>query len=75
MRFDTRTKEDKEIIKRENAGKISLGSRVKHKTFGLGEVIHIDKDKGRVLIQFEIVGERKLSTLDIFRYIEIVDER
>ncbi len=71
MSFDTRTKEEKDAVKRENAGKLYLGSRVRHKTFGMGEITHIDKENGRVLILFNEAGERKLSTLDIFRYIDI----
>lgn len=54
MSFDTRTKEEKDAVKRENAGKLSLGSRVRHKTFGMGEITHIDKENCQRWISSDI---------------------
>lgn len=73
MCYDVRLKEERNREKKENADMLPLGTKVTHTTFGRGEIVGVEWENGRVLVDFEDAGKKKLSTLDIFRYIEIVE--
>ena len=72
MFVDRRTEEEKKAIIKENASKIKTGDKVIHKTFGIGKVTHVDTEKARVHILFDQVGDKKLTLLDIFNYVELI---
>ena len=72
MLVDRRTEEEKRAIIKENAAKLKVGDKVSHKTFGVGKITHVDAEKARVHISFEQVGDKKLTLLDIFKYVELI---
>ena len=72
MLVDKRTEEEKKAIIEENAAKLKVGDPVSHKTFGVGKITYVDTEKARVHISFEQVGDKKLTLLDIFKYVELI---
>lgn len=72
MLLDRRTEEEKRAIIKENAAKLKVGDLVSHKAFGVGKITYVDTEKARVHISFEQAGDKKLTLLDIFKYVELI---
>ena len=72
MLVDRRTGEEKRAIIKENAAKLKAGDSVSHKTFGVGKITYVDTEKARVHISFEQARDKKLTLLDIFKYVELI---
>lgn len=74
MFVDRRSEEEKRAMAKDNAARLKMGDKVIHRTFGKGEVTYIDSENARVHISFENADDKKLTLVDIFKYIEIIKQ-